>query len=223
MKAGLLFDLDGTLVDTEAEHFAAFAQIFGGYGVALDALAYAACVMGFPNAMIAAAFLPMLSPADGLAALARKEEVYRARLGALSPLPGLHELLASARASGIGCAVVTNAPRANAELVLGRLGLSGAFDSLVIADELAHSKPHPLPYLTGLERLGAAAARSLAFEDSRSGIRSAVAAGIRTVGLTTTLEAAEILRLGAVAAARDFRDARIDALMDGTDAVAPRQ
>ena len=222
MKAGLLFDLDGTLVDTEADHFAAFGEILGGYGVALDPPAYAARVMGFPNAMIAADFLPMLSPAEGLAALARKEEVYRARLGALSPLPGLRELLALARARGVALGVVTNAPRANAELVLGKLGLAEAFDSLVIADELAHSKPHPLPYLTGLERLRASAARSLAFEDSRSGIRSAVAAGIRTVGMTTTLEAAEILRLGAVMAARDFFDARIEALMDGGLALAPR-
>ena len=81
--------------------------------------------------------------------------------------------------------------------------------TLVIGDELAHAKPHPLPYLTGLERLGAAAAQSVAFEDSPSGLRAAVDARIPAIGLTTALGAPAILEIGATLAVPDFRDARV--------------
>ena len=213
MKMGLLFDLDGTLVDTEANHFAAFVKVLAGFGVGLDLATYAKRVMGFPNAMIAADFLPHLPPAEGLAALMRKEAAYRDSLGALELAPGALALLDFADARGIACALVTNAPRANAELVLGKLGIAGRFKTLVIADDLARSKPDPLPYLEGLRRLGVAADASLAFEDSRSGVRSALAAGIATVGMMTTLGAAEMLGLGAALAARDFSDVRIYGLV----------
>ena len=84
-------------------------------------------------------------------------------------------------------AAVTNAPRLNAEMMLAGLGIAHRFKALVIGDELHHGKPHPLPYLEGLRPLGAEAERSLAFEDSRSGVQSATAAGIATVGMLTSL------------------------------------
>ena len=79
-------------------------------------------------------------------------------------------------------AVVTNAPRANAEKVLAALGLAQRLPILVIGAELARSKPDPLPYLTALERTGAGAAHSVAFEDSLSGVRAASPPGSRSSG-----------------------------------------
>ena len=58
----------------------------------------------------------------------------------------------------------------------------------MIAETLPHQKPHPLPYLTGLERLGGHATKSVAFEDSRSGITAAAKAGVAVIGLTTSLD-----------------------------------
>src|ERR1700721_4048531 len=97
-------------------------------------------------------------------------------------------LLDYADAAGIRCAVVTDAPRANAEVVLRALGLAGRLPMQIIGSELARPKPDPLPYLTGLERTGAVAAHSVAFEDSLSGLRAALGAGLAVVGLTTTLD-----------------------------------
>jgi phosphoglycolate phosphatase len=77
---------------------------------------------------------------------------------------------------------------------------------VVIADELAHGKPHPLPYLEGLRLLGADAAHSLAFEDSRTGIISATGAGIATVGLATGLTPEQLVEAGAVIGVRDYTD-----------------
>jgi beta-phosphoglucomutase-like phosphatase (HAD superfamily) len=82
---------------------------------------------------------------------------------------------------------------------------------LVIGDELAAGKPDPLPYLTGLQRLGGEAARAVAFEDSLSGIRAASAAGIFTFGMRTALEDDALRGAGASAVIADFSDPALHA------------
>ena len=101
------------------------------------------------------------------------------------PVPGLTALLDQADGAGVPMVAVTNAPRPNAELLLSGLGITHRFKAIVIGDELAHGKPHPLPYLEGLRLAGASADGAVAFEDSRSGIQSATAAGIATIGMRT--------------------------------------
>jgi HAD superfamily hydrolase (TIGR01509 family) len=208
MRPALLFDIDGTLVDTEAQHLAAFQGVFATHGVALSEADYFGRIMGAPNVAIAAAFLPHLAPEAAKQAMLNKEIAYRGLLGSsrLTPATGIHDLLDRANALGIVLAAVTNAPRMNAELVLGAAGLAHRFPTLIISDELARGKPDPLPYLTALDRLGANAEKSLAFEDSPSGLKSAVGAGLATVGLTTTLTSEQVHALGAVRAIRDFAD-----------------
>ena len=102
-------------------------------------------------------------------------------------------MLRYAAERGLPCAVVTNAPRANAEKALAALGLAELLPLLVIGGELARSKPDPLPYLTALELIGASAETSVAFEDSLSGVQAAVAAGLAVVGITTGLSAERLL------------------------------
>jgi phosphoglycolate phosphatase len=115
-------------------------------------------------------------------------------------------LLARADRAGIPMVAVTNAPRLNAEMLLSGLGIMDRFKALVIGDELAHGKPHPMPYLEGLGAARAAAALSVAFEDSRSGIQSASAAGIATIGIRTSLGHADMVAAGAVMTAKSFDD-----------------
>jgi HAD superfamily hydrolase (TIGR01509 family) len=115
-------------------------------------------------------------------------------------------LLDRADAAGIPMAAVTNAPRLNADMILNALGIRHRFKAVVIGEELAHGKPHPLPYLEVLRLLQADATRCLAFEDSRSGIRSATAAGIATIGMRTSLTHHDLIAAGAVAAAASFAD-----------------
>ena len=209
VRPALLFDLDGTLVDSDGDHLLAFQEVFAPFGIALDRALYVREIMGAPNSAIGAHFLPQLSLRERAQVLDAKEAAYRARLGAMSPTPGVLALLDHADALGLRCAVVTNAPRANAETVLAALGLAGRFETLVIGPELARGKPDPLPYLTGLAQVGARPQDALAFEDSLSGIRAAVAAGIAVVGITTGLPAQALLDAGAAFAAPDFTDPRI--------------
>jgi HAD superfamily hydrolase (TIGR01509 family) len=220
MRAALLFDLDGTLVDSDAGHLEAFQRVFAPHGVALDRDSYVARIMGASNDAIARAFLSHLPPELQVATIAAKEAAYRESLGALDPIAGAGALLDFADARGLRRAVVTNAPRANADLVLKALGLDARLPIRVIGGELARSKPDPLPYLTGLERTGASAEHSVAFEDSPSGVRAAVAAGLAVVGLTTSLDADRLIALGASLAVADFTDPSIYELIESRTALA---
>lgn len=206
----LLFDLDGTLIDSDPDHLVAFQEVFAPHGIALDHALYTHRIMGASNAMIGDHFLAHLPAAERAAVFEAKEAAFRARMGdAATPTRGAAELLRHAAARGLPRAVVTNAPRANAEKALAALGLAELLPMLVIAGELARSKPDPLPYLTALERLGASAGKTVAFEDSLSGVQAAVAAGLAVIGITTGLSAERLLAAGAIFAVEDFRDPRI--------------
>ena len=206
MTMALLFDLDGTMVDTDALHIAAWNAVLAPLGRQIDMAFYKARIMGFDAAATGAALFPSASHADHLAYCETKEAAFRGLVSTLEPTLGLPALLDWADSRGLAKAVVTNAPRANALLMLRGLGLADRFPVLIIGEELAHGKPHPLPYLTGLQQLGASADRAVAFEDSLSGMRAAVAAGIESVGIATALDPAALHAAGARWVVQDFTD-----------------
>lgn len=208
--AALLFDIDGTLADTDEFHREAYNEVMKPWGEVFDQARYVREIMGFANVDIAARLLPNESDARRREISDLKEATFRRLVqGHVKPKPGLMALLDRADAAGIPMAAVTNAPRPNAAMMLEALGIIHRFKRIVIGDELAQGKPHPLPYLEGLRHLGAKAESSLAFEDSRSGIRSAVGAGLATIGLATGLEHAQLIESGCVEAIDDFRDAAV--------------
>jgi len=208
--AGLLFDIDGTLVESDPLHLQAFNTVFGPLGHSFDRERFGRELQGLANSAIAARFLPHEAPARQKEILDGKEATFRAlAMAGLAPVAGLFALLDWADAQGVPAAAVTNAPRANAELLLDGIGARHRFRAVVVAEDLAHGKPHPLPYLEGLRLLGANPAHSLAFEDSRTGIASATGAGIATVGMATGLSPAQLLDAGATLAAHDYTDAAL--------------
>jgi HAD superfamily hydrolase (TIGR01509 family) len=208
--AALLFDIDGTLADTDALHLQAFNTVFAPFGRSFSRDQYMLEIQGFSNAAISARYLPDETLERRAEVINAKESTFRALAGrGLEPMPGLFDLLEFAERHGIPKAAVTNAPRANASLIINSLGIAHRFDAMIIGEELAHGKPHPLPYLEGLRAVNADAAHTLAFEDSRSGVRSATAAGIATIGITSSLSAADLIDAGAVDTAQTFHDASV--------------
>jgi len=206
----LLFDLDGTLVDTDALHLQAFNCLLARFDRHIDEDYYKRHVMGFKHEQIMDAIFPSASADEKCAYAEEKELLVRGLFDReLEPLPGLLELLRHAESVGCAMAVVTNAPRENARLLLRGLGMEHRFKTIVYGEELEFGKPHPLPYLTALQLLGARATHAFAFEDSRSGIRAAAAAGIRTFGVRTSLSDGELRQAGAFATIQDYRDAEL--------------
>jgi HAD superfamily hydrolase (TIGR01509 family) len=132
------------------------------------------------EAMAACFGLPGAGPAlaDRLAGLVWQE------LAAGTPaLPGAREMTETLRRRGIPIAVASNSPRRFVEAALGSAELLDLFDVIVSADDVAHAKPAPDLYLTACARLAARPERSVAFEDSRTGVAAARAAEMFVVGV----------------------------------------
>ncbi|MCO7505731.1 MULTISPECIES: HAD family phosphatase [unclassified Pseudomonas] len=209
MLEALLFDLDGTLTDTDTLHLQALQQLLREQGRELSEAEFDAHVSGRANADMCRYLFPGRPVAEHEAFADRKEARFRALSPTLQPTAGLERLLAHAERRGIGMAVVTNAPRANAQHMLVAMGLAERFEHVLVAEELARAKPDPLPYLTGLERLGARADHALAFEDSVPGVTAASRAGILTVGLSTSQAPQLLLEAGAQLVVKNFDDERL--------------
>ena len=213
----LLFDIDGTLADTDALHLEAFNQVFAPHGHVFDRDRASKELMGFSNSSISERFLPGQSPERQAAIMAEKERAFRKLAsGQLKPLSGLMTLLALADRADVPMVAVTNAPRLNAELMLSGLGIMERFRAVIIGDELPYGKPHPMPYLEGLRAVSAAPGRSLAFEDSHSGVQAASAAGIATIGIRTSLAHGDLVAAGAVCTASAFDDPELVRLVGKT-------
>lgn len=210
----IIFDLDGTLTNSDKVHFQVFQDFFAKHNIALDHGLYRAKISGRQNSAILAEFLPHLPAAEAEAFSAKKEETFRKLAkGRIQPLPGLLDFLSQIQAKNLPAAVVTNAPVENANFMLNELNLAQTFSPVVIGDQLPKGKPDPLPYQTALDTLGITADEAIAFEDSHTGIQSATGAGIKTIGITTTHSASELMKGGVERAIADFTDPYIQSLL----------
>ncbi len=202
----LLFDMDGTLTNSDPFHHEAFVEFGKAYGVDVDEQTFLKYVSGQANSLI---FKNLFShvPVEEHPRLADEKEALFRRLivGRLKPIEGLLDVLNWAVEKKVGLAVVSNAPRPNVRDMLAQIGVTQYFHTIVIGTELERGKPDPLPYLTGLDRLGVPANHAIAFEDAPPGLRAAHAAKIFTVGLTTTLDEATVKSNGADIAIPDYR------------------
>jgi HAD superfamily hydrolase (TIGR01509 family) len=210
----LLFDLDGTIAETDSLHLPTWVDALQPHGVEVDEEFYRDRISGRNTAEIVRELLPDLTDEQGRSIGDAKEASFRERASELEPLPGLVDFVARGREREMRIALVTNAPVENVEAILPALKLRGLFDVVVLADEVEAVKPDPAPYRAALERTGVPAERALAFEDSVSGISSSVAAGIPTVGIASSQDLKRLLGAGAFTTAEDFTDPQLRALID---------
>lgn len=181
--AAVLWDMDGTLVDTEpfwieAEH--ALVESWGGTWSQDLALQ---CV-GNPlltSAQIIRDNSPVELLPQQIVDILLEAVVTRMR-GHLPWRPGARELLEECVAQGIPNALVTMSYTVFAQVLLDGLP-AGTFDTVVTGDTVTHGKPHPEAYLTAAQRLGVAPQDCVAVEDSPPGVRSAVSAGVPTIAV----------------------------------------
>ncbi|MGB3789187.1 MAG: HAD-IA family hydrolase [Phormidesmis sp.] len=217
MLKAVIFDLDGTLTDSDKVHFQVFQELFAQRDVEIDKAFYKEKISGRQNAAIVEEFFPELSKEEGETFSANKEALFRTRAkGLLEPVLGLTEFLSDIQARGLAAAVVTNAPPDNAKFMLETLDLSERFEPVVIADYLPRGKPDPLPYQTALDLLNIKAEEAVVFEDSTAGIRAAVGAKIVTIGMMTTHTEADLVGVGAQRAIADFTDPYIKTLLQSS-------
>ncbi|MGV9914733.1 HAD family hydrolase [Streptomyces tendae] len=205
----VLFDLDGTLVDTEPLLHEALSAVLGEAGV--------------PAAVIRPEELRGRPVAENLARLSRltptpmnERDLYervgarlldRLRLG-ITPLPGALTLLRALRGAHVPCALVSSSYRAMVDAVLPRLGAE-SFALTLAGDEVRRPKPDPEPYRTAAARLGLAPGHCVVVEDSAAGLGSARAAGCATVSVAPAGGAAADLAVRGLSALTVERLARL--------------
>jgi HAD superfamily hydrolase (TIGR01509 family) len=209
----LLFDLDGTLAETDSLHLPTWVDALEPYGVEVDEEFYKEKISGRSTGEIVRDLLPDLTDEEGRSIGDAKEASFRERASELEALPGLADFIKQGRERGIQIALVTNAPEENVEAILPALNLRDCFDVVVLADDVEAVKPDPAPYRAALKKTGVRAGEALAFEDSVSGISSSVAAGIPTVGIASTQDPDKLLGAGAFMTAKDFTDPQLRAMI----------
>lgn len=182
LPAAVLWDMDGTLVDTEPYWMAAEHALMADFGIpwtAEDGLS----MLGLP---LLAAGEVLREHGVPLAAEAIVDRLLASVVAAVADAapwqPGAHELLVSLREAGVPCALVTMSYRSLADAVT-RHAPEGSFAAVIAGDEVVHGKPHPEPYLRAAEVLGVDIAACVAIEDSPPGVGSALASGARTLGV----------------------------------------
>jgi len=212
MPRALLFDLDGTMIDSDPIHKAVFRDLWESRGLVMEEGFYETHVHGRLNVDVFAEFLP--GEPDPQALSEAKEAEYRRRLPRPYPgTPGLGALLDRAEAAGWPVACVTNAMRLNAEASLSAIGQLHRFEVIIIGEECPRAKPDPYPYAHAMDVLGVAPEACIAFEDSPSGLQSAKAAGAFVIGLRSTLDEAGLRAAGADASIQDYEDPALEAFL----------
>ncbi len=182
LPSAVLWDMDGTLVDTEPAWMQAEADLVTEHGLTWTA-ADSARMIGLP--LLAAADVLIAhgvdAPAEAIVERLLGQVVAQVR-AEVPWQPGALELLAALAEAGVPCALVTMSYRALTDAVLAGAP-DGAFAVVVPGDEVTHGKPHPEPYLIAAARLGVDVRACVALEDSPPGIGSALASGARTIGI----------------------------------------
>ncbi|MGF1523023.1 MAG: HAD family hydrolase [Leptolyngbyaceae cyanobacterium] len=210
MLQAVFFDLDGTLANTDPIHLEVWRDLLKPHDYEVDEAFFKQHISGRLNEHLIQELLPQLSEAEGRELAIHKEAKFRELAASeLDRMPGFTELFKEIKTQELRTAVVTNAPRANAEFMLKVLDLETAFELVIVAGELVRSKPDPLPYQTALDHFEVAAESAVVFEDSKTGIQAAVAAQIPTIGVASTHEPAVLQSYGASLVIQDFTDSRL--------------
>lgn len=178
----VLWDLDGTLADTEPLWAVAEAELTRAHGVEWtheDAMSLLGLALLDAAGVLRRAGVDMPEPDIVEHLVGYVVERLRDRV---AWRPGAYDLLVALRDAGVPCALVTMSYRAIAEVVVAAAP-PGAFRTVVAGDTVRHGKPHPEPYLTAASRLGVAPDRCVAIEDSPTGLASAETAGARPLAV----------------------------------------
>ena len=186
MTRAVLWDLDGTLLDSEQYHWRAWQETMAAEGIALTHQQFLE-TFGLRNDEILPRWLGSSTSTERIGRVARaKEMLYRRLLqeGDSAGLPGATEWVRRLEREGWRQAIASSAPRENVEVALEVLKLAACFDALVSAEDVTIGKPDPQVFLTAAQRLNTEPSCCIVIEDSPLGIEAARRAGMRSIGVS---------------------------------------
>ncbi len=183
---GILWDMDGVLVDTGEAHYISWSQTFEERGLSISREQFQA-TFGMNNAGILHLLLGESIEPELIVEIGdRKEALFRQAVkGRVRLLPGVREWLERLKARGIKQAIASSAPQANIDALVDEVGIRRYFEAIVSGAGLP-GKPHPDVFLEAAKQLGLLPESCLVIEDAVPGVQAARNAGMRCIAVTTT-------------------------------------
>ena len=198
MRRAVLWDLDGTLVDSADYHWRSWRDTLASEGLSISYQQFLESFGQKNDRILRKWFGPDISSERIQTLGDTKEAEYRrlAETEGLVVLPGAVDWVARLRRDGWKQAIASSAPRQNVEAMLRAAALDGGFDAIVAAEDVSKGKPDPDVFLTAASRLGVEPPRCVVVEDAAAGIEAARRAGMKSIGVsaTTTLPADVFVR-----------------------------
>jgi beta-phosphoglucomutase family hydrolase len=195
---GILWDMDGVLVDTGEFHFLSWSEVLSEYGIPFSR-EFFQDTFGMNNAGILAILLEEKLTPELLAEIGdRKEQWFRGAVrGHAQPLPGVLAWLERLKAAGFRQGIASSAPPANIDALVDELGLRAYFEAIVSGGDLP-GKPDPALFLKVASLIDIPPDRCIVIEDAVAGVEAAKRAGMKCVAVTTTnpeqaLQAADVV------------------------------
>jgi len=186
MARAVLWDLDGTLVDSAEFHWLSWRDTMAAEGVSLTYQQFLD-TFGQKNDRILPGWLGPGADAHRIRRIGdAKEAEYRrlASVHGLRPLPGAASWVRRLHAQGWQQAIASSAPGENVGVMLRALALDGMFEAIVSAEDVTKGKPDPQVFLAAAERLGVPRDRCIVVEDAAVGVQAARSAGMRCIGVS---------------------------------------
>ena len=195
--AGVIFDLDGVIVDSHPLHKRAWRAFLASVGKQVSEQDLDFIFEGRRRRDILIHFLGDLSDTEVQEYGDKKDEYFRQASSELEPVLGTVEFIRTAKKAGLRLAVATSASRQRAQWTLQQLNIADYFEVVVTGDDVVQSKPDPTIYRLAAERLSISPERLFAIEDSVCGVRSAKSAGLCCLGIAVGQYVPPLIQAGA--------------------------
>lgn len=209
-----IFDMDGVIAHTNPYHAEAFKAFFIKHQVDFSDEDFVQHMYGKHNSYIMSHFFGRKIEGSELLVLEEEKEglfreIYKEQV---TPVAGYLEFLKSLKQMGFATGVATSAPRANMELIVGKLGLDSMMESIMASEDVTRHKPDPEIYLRSAEQLNVHPHQCVVFEDSYSGITAGLNAGAKVIGVLTSHRIDELPECHHYI--KDYNDLSVDLVRD---------
>jgi beta-phosphoglucomutase len=190
----VIFDMDGVICHTNPFHSQAFKLFFSKRGLYPTEQEFASHMYGKSNSYIFRHFLGREITGEEFIGLENEKEglfreIYTKEI---VPISGFLEFLDQLKDKAFRTGVATSAPKANLDLIMGKLGFENKMESILASENVSKHKPDPEIYLTSAKNLQTEPEKCVVFEDSYSGVSAALNAGMKVVGVLSSHSKAEL-------------------------------